>query len=316
MIPFATLCGSCWPSPIRSWSSSAPTTSPATPSPTPLGGYEVFPLRGKVPAHPEARRRQRRPRRHHRPRAGRRMVGPVAGRPTSAAGCPKASSSSTSTPGTAPSSTSCGSRPSTARSSTRTSWSGRGDGGRHFWFRHPGGRLVDQAAPRLGPQDPRRLRRAAALDPSRHRRPLPVGRPGGADRRHARLAASSCCDRRHRSHPQPDPRHRPRSTATPSPTGTPPPTPGLTCCADWAVVKRATATRTARAGGTRQRPRRCRRRSARLPVRLQRRTPRSSRPTPRHPHGYTKFRAWAVLEHGGDLSAAARAARELRKAAA
>jgi hypothetical protein len=35
--------------------------------------------------------------------------------------------------------------------------------------------------------------------------------------------------------------------------------------------------------------------------------------TAEHPHGYTKFRAWAVLEHGGDLSAAARAARELRK---
>jgi hypothetical protein len=28
------------------------------------------------------------------------------------------------------------------------------------------------------------------------------------------------------------------------------------------------------------------------------------------PHGYTRFRAWAVLEHGGDLSAAARALRE------
>ena len=33
-------------------------------------------------------------------------------------------------------------------------------------------------------------------------------------------------------------------------------------------------------------------------------------------NGYTRFRAWAVLEHGGDLSAAARAARELRKVAA
>jgi len=30
------------------------------------------------------------------------------------------------------------------------------------------------------------------------------------------------------------------------------------------------------------------------------------------PHGYTRFRAWAVLEHAGDLSAAARAARRLR----
>ena len=34
------------------------------------------------------------------------------------------------------------------------------------------------------------------------------------------------------------------------------------------------------------------------------------------PHGYTKFRAWAVLEHHGDLSAAARAARQLRETAA
>jgi hypothetical protein len=31
--------------------------------------------------------------------------------------------------------------------------------------------------------------------------------------------------------------------------------------------------------------------------------------TPGDPHGYTRFRAYAVLEHGGDLSAAARALR-------
>ena len=30
-------------------------------------------------------------------------------------------------------------------------------------------------------------------------------------------------------------------------------------------------------------------------------------------HGYTRFRAWAALEHGNDLSAAARAARQLRQ---
>lgn len=30
------------------------------------------------------------------------------------------------------------------------------------------------------------------------------------------------------------------------------------------------------------------------------------------PHGYTRFRAWAILEHRGDLAAAARAARALR----
>ncbi|MBA3289526.1 MAG: bifunctional DNA primase/polymerase [Acidimicrobiia bacterium] len=34
------------------------------------------------------------------------------------------------------------------------------------------------------------------------------------------------------------------------------------------------------------------------------------------PHGYTRFRAYAVLDHGGDLSAAARAAREIQGAAA
>jgi hypothetical protein len=33
-------------------------------------------------------------------------------------------------------------------------------------------------------------------------------------------------------------------------------------------------------------------------------------------HGYTRFRAWAVLHHDGDLSAAARAAREMRGEAA
>ncbi len=36
--------------------------------------------------------------------------------------------------------------------------------------------------------------------------------------------------------------------------------------------------------------------------------------TPGDPHGYTRFRAYAVLNHGGDLSAAARAARALWKA--
>ncbi len=34
---------------------------------------------------------------------------------------------------------------------------------------------------------------------------------------------------------------------------------------------------------------------------------------PESPHGYTRFRAWAVLRHNGDLSAAAKAARELQK---
>jgi hypothetical protein len=33
-------------------------------------------------------------------------------------------------------------------------------------------------------------------------------------------------------------------------------------------------------------------------------------------HGYTKFKAWATLEHGGDMSAAAREARHLRGVAA
>ena len=36
----------------------------------------------------------------------------------------------------------------------------------------------------------------------------------------------------------------------------------------------------------------------------------------RDPHGYTVFRAWAVLEHGNDLRAAALAARGLRDARA
>jgi Bifunctional DNA primase/polymerase, N-terminal len=33
---------------------------------------------------------------------------------------------------------------------------------------------------------------------------------------------------------------------------------------------------------------------------------------PESPHGYTRFRAWATLEHNGDMSAAAKAAREMR----
>ena len=35
-----------------------------------------------------------------------------------------------------------------------------------------------------------------------------------------------------------------------------------------------------------------------------------------NPHGYTRYRAYAMLEHGGDLAAAARAARTMRGAAA
>jgi len=31
---------------------------------------------------------------------------------------------------------------------TRTAWSGRGDGGRHFWFRHPGGQISSSRLPR------------------------------------------------------------------------------------------------------------------------------------------------------------------------
>ena len=37
---------------------------------------------------------------------------------------------------------------------------------------------------------------------------------------------------------------------------------------------------------------------------------------PNHPIGYTRFKAFAILEHGGDMSAAARAARQRRQVAA
>ena len=37
--------------------------------------------------------------------------------------------------------------------------------------------------------------------------------------------------------------------------------------------------------------------------------------TAKNPHGYTRFKAWAVIEHGGDMSTAARAARQMQSAA-
>ena len=57
---------------------------------------------------------------------------------------------------------------------TRTSWSGRGDGGRHLFVGHPGGTIQARSG-RDSMSRPRRISGTASLDTSRHRDAVPVG---------------------------------------------------------------------------------------------------------------------------------------------
>ena len=79
---------------------------------------------------------------------------------------------------------------------TRVSVSGRGDGGQHRWFLHPGGRL---SAARLGAGVDLKTHagyvRPATEPASRHRPALPLGRADpGARRPAGRLAAAAVAD--------------------------------------------------------------------------------------------------------------------------
>ena len=72
---------------------------------------------------------------------------------------------------------------------TRTSLSGRGDGGRHLWLRHPGVKMKG----RLGPGvDVKRIPNAYVVAPPiihvRHAGAVPVGRSGDTDRHPADVA--------------------------------------------------------------------------------------------------------------------------------
>ena len=187
---------------------------------------------------------------------------------------------------------------------TLTCLSGRGDGGRHRYLLHPGGQLNEKRLP-----DGVDLKTHAGYvvlpeHPSRQRDALQVGRTARNDRSlpdMAGRAAPPCRARtgtndqtfpgrarlrQHRRlvHPHDnlgsDPRRLDRSNRrmeTPDrylpDIGDGPPRPA---------------------------------------VRVQPQHPPLDPTKPGSPHGYTRFRAWAVLHHQGDLSAAARQARTLR----
>ena len=195
---------------------------------------------------------------------------------------------------------------------TRVSVSGRGDGGQHRWFLHPGGAV--SAAQLGGGLDLKTHAGYVVLPPSRHpatgqpytwaeptlepadlppdwRQLLaPTPQPAPAARRPPRPAAGLGRQRGRavQRHDQLDPRSSaPTAGAAPTPTRTPtgpagatlaPPTPrappsAMACCSS---TRHATPFQPTEAGA---------------------------------PHGYSRFRAYAVLEHGGDLRAAARALR-------
>jgi hypothetical protein len=178
----------------------------------------------------------------------------------------------------------------------------------------PAGGCRAHGGRRGGPQDPRRLRTPAALAASRHRPALPLGRAGPGSRCPARGVAAAAVP--------PAPASGAGGPAPRSPA--------------WPQRQRWERRRGLQPGcqlGPGPRPPRldlprpgprCRRRPLAPPRRHQ--------PQERHhpiwpairllgrhplppteagaPHGYSRFRAYAVLEHGGDLRAAARALRE------
>jgi Bifunctional DNA primase/polymerase, N-terminal len=194
---------------------------------------------------------------------------------------------------------------------TRTSLSGRGDGGVHRWFRHPGGTLSVAALRQrgYGGLDLKTYRGYVLLPPSRHPatgRPYqwaePVLDPAVPPAWLARLLA-----------PPPAPavarRPLPRSAQSGS-------------VAEWFNARSSWAQVLGPHGWTCPDPNpdcdgaRWRHPGASNPKSATVRhgllfvysaaTPFT--PTePGHPHGYTRYRAYALLEHGGDLAAAARA---------
>jgi Bifunctional DNA primase/polymerase, N-terminal len=195
---------------------------------------------------------------------------------------------------------------------TRVSVSGRGDGGRHLWFLHPGGRL---SAARLGAGlDLKTHAGYVLLPPSRH---PATGRPYTWAEPTLEPVALSAGWRRLLS-----------VTPRPAPAAGRPCLPATARGGRVAEQFNATVTWTQVLGphgwtcpdpdpdadGARWRhpdatnPKSATIRHGLLFV--------YSAATPFEPteagapHGYSRFRAWALLEHGGDLRAAARALRE------
>jgi hypothetical protein len=194
--------------------------------------------------------------------------------------------------------------------STRVSLSGRGDGGQHRWFLHPGGAL---SAARLGDGlDIKTHAGYVLLPPSRHptggRRyrwvepvPDPIAAPGWLRGLLAPPAAPTA-----RRRPLPQPRHRGESVAE-----------RFNTTMTWAEVlgphgwtcpdpnPDADGARWRHRGATN--PKSATIRHGLLFVYSQA-TPFEATEAGR-PHGYSKFHAYAVLEHASDLRAAARALR-------
>jgi hypothetical protein len=194
---------------------------------------------------------------------------------------------------------------------TLTAWSGRGDGGRHCYFKHPGGAIT---AKRLPPGwDLRTHANYVVLPPSIH--PETGGLYRWADEPARIAAAPEWLVELLRPVVVARARARTRATYTGDSIADwftetcswHDVLVGWTCVggdgdADGSAWRHPTAT--ARVSATV--------RHEKLFVYT---TNTALEPTGAgDPHGYTKFRAWAELEHGGDLSAAARAARARRKA--
>jgi hypothetical protein len=196
---------------------------------------------------------------------------------------------------------------------TRTSYSGRGDGGRHLWFLHPGGK---PSAARLGDGlDLKTYAGYVVLPPSRHpdtgglyRWADPTGDPAPVPDWLRRLLLPPVPPQRPRPHrhltgTQADDFERLLEAFTQQTSwGALLEPHGWTCSdldpeADGARWRHPSASHQVSASI----------RHGCLFVFSQ--ATKFEATEAGDPHGYTKFRAYAILEHGGDLSAAAKALR-------
>jgi hypothetical protein len=188
---------------------------------------------------------------------------------------------------------------------TQTSLSGRGDGGRHLWWLHPGGPLTTARLP--DGLDVKTRRGYVVLPPSVH---PDSGKPYRWVIAVTPVAMPVWLIDLLR--PPPPPRHH-RFTRPHR-------------CAGHSIADAFTASTTwldvlVPHGWTEVSPGHWRHPAATNPVSATvtndclfvYSTGTPFEPTePGDPHGYTRFRAWAVLNHGGDLSAATRALRGTR----
>jgi len=201
---------------------------------------------------------------------------------------------------------------------TRTAYSGRGDGGRHHWFKHPGGPL---SGSRLGAGlDQKTERGYVVLPPSIH--PDTGGRYRWLDLAAPISQPPGWLVELLRQKASPVTSHRTPSPWTTVGWSTDSPADEFCARARWADVLVGW---TLVAGDGEADGAAWRHPSATSPLSATIRhgllfvysTSTPLEPTePQRPNGYTKFRAWAVLEHGGDLSAAARAVIARRRDAA